>query len=215
MFKGVLIKKNDHLCFSLHCFESALRQRNQQMSDPQVRENWQLTSRSNISPISTPHEPSRNSCYSTAKSGQNFRERPRNSATIVHRELTKAHSLGGQHSQAGASPATAAKYLFFFSHKPFPPVTSAYTQQRNVRVVQPSLHLLRLRHARQSRMQRPRLIQLARVGLLILVVGSRVAAPHEQDVPDLELDVLRLGHGEEVRELDGVGREGVVWPAVL
>jgi hypothetical protein len=26
-------------------------------------------------------------------------------------QLTKAHSFGGQHSQDGASPATAAKYL--------------------------------------------------------------------------------------------------------
>lgn len=76
--------------------------------------------------------------------------------------------------------------------------------------MQPLLHLLRLRHASQHRLQTPRLNQLPRIRFLILIISRRVSAPNKQDVANLELDFLVFGNGEQLLELDGVRSEGVV-----
>ena len=98
-FSGVLIKKKDHLFFSLHCFARAYDSLHQHLfSQSQARNSPQ-------------GQTSLQSAYPKSQARTHAIHLSSNpSQTPVN--LTKAHSFGGQHSQDGASPATAAKYLF-------------------------------------------------------------------------------------------------------
>ena len=76
--------------------------------------------------------------------------------------------------------------------------------------MQPSLNLLRLRHARQIRLRGPRLLQPLRIRLRILVISSRIPAPDEQNIANFERHVLGFSYSEEIGKLDGVRGERVV-----
>jgi len=76
--------------------------------------------------------------------------------------------------------------------------------------MQPSLHLLRLRHPRQIRPQRPRLIQSLRIRPRILIISRRIPTPNKQNIANLEPHVLGFGYGEKIFKLDGVRRERVI-----
>jgi hypothetical protein len=109
-FKGALININDHRLFISHCFVRALISIS--TSTSRLAKSEMLTSRSNMSRISIPHNAKRYSCCD-CQLHVHF---------IVVGLITSFYSFPGHTSKAGVSPATAAKYL----------VSSAAVRVRNL-----------------------------------------------------------------------------------